>query len=178
MTFARPTARVRALLIAAGTLSIAAAGCSSMPSLTGGGSPFGSKNVVDRTFIGAAQTWDFDKNGSVTCDEWKNYAMSLMKESDGDGNGSLDAAEFQTMAKTDRLFEVADTGYFDGNGDGRVTAEELTGKQNTAFKLLDKNGDCQIDRNESVQVLQVDAPKSSGQAPNTDQQGPGMPGRR
>lgn len=178
MTSVRQRAAVRGFAIIAVGAS-ALGGCSSMPSLTGSGSPFGGgSNVVDRTFIGAAQTWDFDKNGSVTCDEWKNYATSLLKESDGDGNGSLDSAEFQTMAKTDRLFEVADVKYFDGNGDGRVTGEELTGRQNTAFKLLDKNGDCQIDRNESVKVLQVDAPKSSGQAPNTDQQGPGSIGGR
>jgi Ca2+-binding EF-hand superfamily protein len=153
-----------------------AGGCSSMPSLTGNKSPFGSTSSIDRTFIGAAQTWDFDKNGTVTCDEWKGYATTLFRESDGDGSGTLDASEFQTMAKTDRLFEIANVGYFDGNGDSRVTPEELTGKQNSAFKMLDKNGDCQIDRNETVQVLSRDAPKASGQAPNTDQQGPSSSG--
>lgn len=154
--------------------SAALTGCSSMPSLTGG-SPFGSTSSIDRTFIGAAQTWDFDKDGSVTCDEWKNYVTTLLRESDGNGDGALDEAEFQQMAKTDQLFSVADNGYFDANGDGKVTPDELTGKQNAAFKQLDKNGDCRIDRNESVRVLQVDAPKSGG-APNTDQQVPGRGG--
>jgi Ca2+-binding EF-hand superfamily protein len=81
------------------------------------------------------------------------------------------------MAKTDHLFTVADSGYFDANGDGKVTIEELTGKQNAAFKMLDKNADCRIDRNESVRVLPVDAPKASG-APSPDQQIPGQGGRR
>jgi len=168
---ARPIDRAAALVgaLAAG---FALAGCSSMPSLTGGKSPFSSTSTVDRTFISAAQTWDFDKDGAVTCDEWKTYVTSLLRESDGNGDGSLDAAEFQKMAKTDRLFEIADIGYFDANGDARVSAEELTGKQNAAFRLLDKNGDCRIDRNESVQVLQVDAPKASSTAPNTDQSVP------
>ncbi len=159
------------------TISLVAffGGCSSMPSLTGGGSPFSSGSGVDRTFIGAAQTWDFDKNGSVTCDEWKNYVTTLLRESDGDGDGALVDAEFQQMAKTDQLFTVADRAYYDANGDGKVTVEEMTGKQNVAFKQLDKNGDCSIDRNESVRILQVDAPKG-GTAPNTDQQGPGRQG--
>jgi Ca2+-binding EF-hand superfamily protein len=150
-------------------------GCSSMPSLTGGGSPFGSSSSVDRTFIGAAQTWDFDKDGSVTCDEWKNYLATLHRESDADGDGVLVDAEFQKMAKTDQLFSVADRAYFDANGDGKVTIEEMTSKPNPAFKQLDKNGDCRIDRNESVRILPVDAPKG-GTAPNTDQQGPARPG--
>lgn len=143
-----------------------------MPSLTGG-SPFGSTSSIDRTFIGAAQTWDFDKDGSVTCDEWKNYVATLLRESDGNGDGSLDDTEFRQMAKTDQLFSVADRSYYDASGDGKVTVEELTGKQNVAFKQLDKNADCRIDRNESVRVLQVDAPKAST-APNTDQQIPGQ----
>lgn len=138
-----------------------------MPSLTGS-----SASGMDRTFISAAQTWDFDKDGSVTCDEWKNYVATLVRESDGNGDGALDAEEFQKMAKTDQLFSVADISYYDANGDGRVTIEEITAKPNAAFKLLDKNGDCRIDRNESVRVLQVDGPKASS-APNTDQQVPG-----
>jgi Ca2+-binding EF-hand superfamily protein len=138
-----------------------------MPSLTGS-----SASGMDRTFISAAQTWDFDKDGSVTCDEWKNYVATLVRESDGNGDGALDAEEFQKLAKTDQLFSIAGISYYDANGDGRVTIEEMTSKPNAAFKLLDKNGDCRIDRTESVRVLQVDAPKAST-APNTDQQVPG-----
>jgi Ca2+-binding EF-hand superfamily protein len=95
-----------------------------------------------------------------------------LRESDADGDGSLNDLEFQKMAKTDQLFSVADRSYYDANGDGRVTVEEITGKPNAAFKQLDKNGDCRIDRNESVRILPVDAPKAST-APNTDQQVPG-----
>lgn len=157
--------------------ALAVGACSSFPSissLTGGGaSPFSSSSLIDRTFIGAAQTWDTDKNGSVTCDEWKGYVLGLMKESDANGDGQLDQTEFQSMARTDRLFDVADLSYFDANGDSRASPDELTGKQNVAFKALDKNGDCQIDRNETVTVIQRDKPKdtSPAQAP-----GGGAPG--
>jgi hypothetical protein len=174
---ARPTDRAAACAaIVAAVLTLPA--CGSMPSLTGGGSPFGSTSSIDRTFIGAAQTWDFDKDGTVTCDEWKNYVATLLRESDANGDGALDAAEFAQMAKTDHLFTVADIGYYDANGDGKATVEELTGKQNAAFKLLDKNADCRIDRTESVRVLPTNAPKPSGGAPNTDQQIPGQGGPR
>jgi hypothetical protein len=146
-----------------------AGGCSSTP-MFGNSSPFGSTSSIDRTFIGAAQTWDFDKNGSVSCEEWKQYATTSLHEADANGDGTLDAEEFKKMAATDRLFEVADLSYYDGNNDGRVTVEEITGKQNVAFKMLDKNGDCQIDRNETVQVLQIDKPKEK----EVDQSSPSM----
>lgn len=124
--------------------------------------PFNSANELDRTFIGAAQTWDLDKNSVVSCDEWKQYAATSLREADGNGDGALSPDEFAVMAKSDRLFSVADAKYFDGNSDGRITVEELTGKQNRAFALLDKNGDCQIDRNETAQVIQVEKKKDTG----------------
>jgi EF hand domain-containing protein len=143
----------RALLLAAAVFGAVAAGCTS--------TPFGNATDFDRTFIGAAQTWDLNKDGSVTCDEWKQYTTTLVRESDGNRDGALDATEFAAMAKSDRLFQVADLSYYDSNGDGRVSADELAGKQNLAFKLLDKNGDCQIDRNEAVQVVGNDKPKEA-----------------
>ena len=129
------------------------------------GSPFSSAGVVDRTFIGAAQTWDLDKNAVVTCDEWKQYATSALREADVNSDGSLTKDEFAVMAKKDRLFDVADLKYYDGNSNGRVSVEELTGKKNRAFTLLDKNGDCQIARDESAQVVSKDKVKKTGLTP-------------
>ncbi len=151
------------------------AGCSSLPSLTGNSSPFASSSLLERTFIAAAQTWDFDKDGVVTCQEWQTYVTGLFRDADGDGNGSLDATEFKRLSQTDRLFEVADVSFFDMNNDGRVTLEELTGKPNPAFKLLDKNGDCRIERNESVQVVPVDAPPPAKEPDPNPTGGAGRP---
>jgi hypothetical protein len=151
-------------LAAAAGLTLLAAACSTGNPFTTG-SPFSNASIVDRTFIGAAQTWDLDKNAVVTCDEWKQYAMTLLREADMNGDRALAGDEFAKMAKSDRLFDVADLKYFDGNGDGKVTADELTGRQNRAFALLDKNGDCQIARDESAQVVQVDKVKDTNPTP-------------
>jgi Ca2+-binding EF-hand superfamily protein len=134
-----------------------------------GGNPFKDTNDFDRTFIGAAQTWDLDKNGSVSCDEWTQYLSTSFREVDVNGDGFLDATEFPNLIKNDRLFEIANIAYYDTNGDGKLTLDEMTGKQNVAFKLLDRNQDCQIDRTESVQVRSIDLPaKDTG----TGQGGP------
>jgi Ca2+-binding EF-hand superfamily protein len=142
------------------------AGCSTS-------SPFSSASGFDRTFIGAAQTWDLDKNGVVSCDEWKQYATSSFRDADTNGDGALDAEEWKRLARNDRLFEVADLKYYDGNGDGRVTPDELAGKPNLAFALLDKNHDCQIDRNETVQSYSIDKPKQKDNTDNTIAKPPG-----
>lgn len=136
-------------LVALGGLT----GCASVSN------PFAKTNDFDRTFITAAQTWDVNKDGSVSCDEWNGYVATLVRESDGNGDGNLDATEFATMARTDRLFEVANMAYYDANGDGKTNAAEIAAKKNAAFAILDKNSDCQIDRNETVQVYNVDKPK-------------------
>jgi len=130
--------------------------------------PFNSSSTIDRTFIGAAQTWDLDKNSVVSCDEWKQYASTSLREADGNADGSLSPEEFEVMAKGDRLFTMADARYYDANSDGRVTADEMTGKQNIAFKLLDKNGDCQIDRTETAQVVPIDKKKDTSTAPTAE----------
>lgn len=154
--------------------ALSAGGCAA-------GNPFKNTNDFDRTFIGAAQTWDLDKNGVVTCDEWGQYVAVSFREADANGDGILDADEWQSLIRNDRLFQVANLSYYDTNGDGRVTLEEMQGKQNLAFKLLDKNQDCQIDRTETVQILGVEKKKSDTTAPDSTQQGPGggagMPGR-
>jgi Ca2+-binding EF-hand superfamily protein len=149
-----------------------AGGCAS------GGNPFKNTSDFDRTFIAAAQTWDLDKNGSVSCDEWVRYISGEFRQADANGDGALDAEEWKKLVGSDRLFEIANIQYYDANGDGRITLEEMTGKQNLAFKLLDRNSDCQIDRTESVQVHGVDTPKASGNAPDTTQSGGTSPGGR
>jgi hypothetical protein len=148
--------------------ALALAGCSSS-------SPFGSASNTEVTFVNASQTWDLDKNGTTTCDEWKQYASGELRQADSNGDGALDASEWAVMAKTDKLFDTANLGYYDGNGDGKVSADELTGKPNAAFKLLDKNNDCQIAHDEKATVYSNVKVKSKDNA--SAPPGPGGPGR-
>ena len=122
-------------------------------------SPFSSASDTDVTFLNASQTWDLDKDGNTTCDEWKKYSSDLLRQADGDGDGALNGQEWSGMSKSDRLFDIADLAYYDANGDGKVTIDELTGKQNAAFRMLDKNGDCKIAHDEKATVYNVAKPK-------------------
>jgi hypothetical protein len=124
-----------------------AGGCATQDSSS---SSQGSASAIDGVFVSAATTWDVNRDGQVTCEEWKQYAGGLFAGADANKDGALSRQEFAAMARVDRLFAIANFEYFDGNGDGKVTSAEVVDKPNPAFRLLDKNSDCVIGQNEKA----------------------------
>jgi Ca2+-binding EF-hand superfamily protein len=147
------------LAVVACFAAIAAAGCSgtSAPSL------FASAPPVEREFALAAVTWDLNKDGNVTCEEWKQYVSGLFREADTNRDGILTREEYAQLTRRDKLFETVGMNYFDANADGRLSLSEMVDKPNPAFALLDKNGDCVIASDERVQPV-IARSESSGQA--------------
>jgi hypothetical protein len=119
-------------------------GATALDACGGGMNPFASASAIDLEFAQAAITWDLNHDGDVTCDEWKRYVADLFREADANRDGFLSREEFAVMATRDRLFQTAGFGYFDGNGDGRLTLAEIADKPNPAFRLLDVDQDCRI----------------------------------
>jgi hypothetical protein len=116
-------------------LLIALAGCSSSSSSLG---------EVDRVFLSAAGSWDRNRDGIVTCDEWKSYAGELFGAADANGDGFVDRVEYATIVNTDRMFQTVEFAYYDTNGDGKLDRAEFIDKPNRAFALLDKTNTCQL----------------------------------
>jgi hypothetical protein len=104
--------------------------------------PLASASPVERHFAEAAETWDLNRDGNVTCDEWKQYATKLFRDADTDRDGFLTREEFGAMSRVDRLFETVGFAALDADGDGRIALSELIDKPNPAFTLLDRNHDC------------------------------------
>jgi hypothetical protein len=100
-------------------------------------SPLVTASAIDREFAAAAVTWDLNRDGNVTCDEWKQYASDLFRVADVNHDGVLTREEFASLTRQDKLFEVAGFSYFDADGDGQITLSEVVDKPNPAFALLD-----------------------------------------
>ncbi len=149
---------------------LALAGCSSST---------GSLGEVDRVFLSAAGSWDRNRDGVVTCDEWKAYAAELFDAADANHDGSLDRVEYGTIVNTDRMFQTVEFRYYDANGDGKVDRTEFVDKPNRAFALLDKSNTCQLSasqvagaRAHTEQVFDTKKPKSGDPRENPT---PGVP---
>ena len=131
--------RRRAIAICTLGLAVLASGCSSgLSSLTGGPSE------VDRVFLLAAGNWDRNKDGIVTCDEWKAYAAELFDGADAEHKGYLVPADWKRITAIDKMFETVDFKYYDANGDGKVDRAEFVDRPNHAFEMADRDHDCDL----------------------------------
>lgn len=99
---------------------------------------------VDRIFLSAAGNWDRNKDGVVTCDEWKAYAAELFDGADTARKGYLTPDDWKKVIAVDRMFEVADFKYYDANHDGKVDRAEFIDRPNRAFELADRDHDCDL----------------------------------
>lgn len=137
---------------------------------------------TDRVFLSAAGGWDRNRDGMVTCDEWKSYAAELFDGADANRDGNLDRTEYTKVISTDRMFETVEFGYYDANGDGKVARTEFVDKPNRAFALLDKSNECKLTssqvagaRAHTEQVFDTKKPQS-GDPRDTQKGGPGVGG--
>lgn len=169
---ARRAAAYVAIPFAAGLML---AGCGGGASLN----PFNSSPVseVETVFLAAAGNWDRNRDGVVTCEEWKAYAGELFDAADANRDGFLTPEEYATILKTDKMFDTANFKYWDASGDGKVSRAEMVDRPNPAFVLLDKAKTCQLTSTElsgGRQLMQQKKP-IVGPPPDTDKQA--RPGR-
>jgi hypothetical protein len=96
-------------------------------------------------FVTWAAIWgDTKRDGVYTCEEWKQYATKLFNDADRNHDGYVDAQEFETIRKADRMFRDADLAYFDDNRDRRLSRVEFVDKPNPFFARYDKKGTCRV----------------------------------
>lgn len=103
-----------------------------------------SVSDIERTFIIGAATWDLNKDGTVTCQEWKTYAGEMFDRADTGRQGFLTPEQFKRIEAEDKLFTVADFKYFDSGNKGRVTRADMVDKPNPAFVMLDQDKSCSL----------------------------------
>lgn len=106
--------------------------------------------------------WDANHDGIYTCDEWKRYMDRLFVLADKNRDGILSASEFPVIKRVEKTFADADLGYFDDNGDGKVTRSEFINKPSLFIGQYDKNGDCRVTPDELKGGKPAAAPQGGG----------------
>jgi Ca2+-binding EF-hand superfamily protein len=134
---------------------------------------------TDRVFLSAAGSWDRDRDGIVTCEEWRTYAAELFAGADGNGDGYVERTEYPSITGTDKMFETVGFTYYDADGDGKLSRTEFVDKPNRAFALLDQSNQCQLSasqvagaRAHTEKVFDTKKPKSGDPRENPT---PGIP---
>jgi Ca2+-binding EF-hand superfamily protein len=146
-------------------LRIAAVTCALLLGCTLGKVGGSTLTDVEMAYLASAVTWDRNKDGSVSCNEWREYQVELFQLADLAKDSKLTRAEFDKIVSIDRLFAVAGFSYFDVNRDGFVDRTEFLEKPNPAFALLDKNADCILTTDELAATRSLQRPGPSGMPP-------------
>lgn len=122
---------------------------------------------LDESFLRGISSYDQNRDGEVTCDEWRAAAAEAFTKANKSGSGFLNEAEFRNLAASDRTFLVATFKYYDVNGDGKVDRKEFVDRPNPAFAFADKDKDCRLNDIELLNARNLSAPpKESTARPN------------
>ena len=90
--------------------------------------------------------------GVYSCDQWRRYVTDLFNRADRYHRGYIDEKQFKIIKYASPIFAKADFGYFDDNGDGRVTKSEFVDKPSEFFLRFDKRHDCRVTPDEMNQA--------------------------
>ncbi len=96
--------------------------------------------IATASVASAAAGSDYDGDGRISREEFRNQAARTAFAADKNSNGQIDDAEMKLSAEQRKAL--------DANGDGKVSVEELQEGQMAGFGELDKNGDGFLDAGE------------------------------
>jgi Ca2+-binding EF-hand superfamily protein len=88
----------------------------------------------------AADRMDYDGDGLISEEEFRNYAAKEAAGADANGNGILDRAEYE--------LSNAEAAAMDANKDGAVQLSEFQASLMQAFKRMDADRDGRLDASE------------------------------
>jgi hypothetical protein len=94
--------------------------------------------------LNSPPTWDTNRDGVYTCEEWKSFMERLFILADKGRKGFLTPQEFDSIKKSDPALAEAEFGYFDENQDGKISRKEFVDKPSVFILRFDKNGDCRV----------------------------------
>ncbi len=112
----------------------------------------GGGHSVD-VLLRSANRWDANGDQVYTCDEWKRYLGDMFTKADRNRDGFVDSQEFRVIQEADPQFKDAGLGYFDDNGDGKLSRSEFVDKPTPFFLRFDLNRDCKVTLDEVMEQV-------------------------
>lgn len=122
-------------------------------------------SALDKSFLRGISSYDQNRDGIVTCDEWRASLAALFTKANKSGSGALTEDEFRNLGTGDRIFLIATPKYYDANGDGKVDRKEFVDRPNPAFAYVDKDKDCRLTDVELITARNLAAAQSEPIAP-------------
>ena len=113
---------------------------------------------IDKSFLRGISSYDQNRDGVVTCEEWRSETAGLFTKANKSGSGQLTEGEFGDLATTDRTFLVASFKYYDANRDGKIDKKEFVERPNPAFAYADQDKDCRLTAPEQITARNLSAP--------------------
>jgi Ca2+-binding EF-hand superfamily protein len=96
--------------------------------------------VITSAAIAAGTSLDYNGDGKISREEFRNEAAKTAFGADKNKNGFIDEDEYK--------LDDSQRKKVDGNGDGKVSVEEFQTGQMAGFDALDKNSDGFLDASE------------------------------
>ncbi len=150
----RPHTKLALGLLGAATLAVAAAGVATAHGRAGGpGTGYGpGYGPGDGRGAGMARMFeqvDADGDGRITRTEMTQFRETRFSGADGNGDGTLDLAEFQGLWQEMMRARMVDRFQrLDDDGDGQVTPEEFGRPMDRMHGWLDADEDGAVSRGE------------------------------
>ena len=108
------------------------------------------------------ELYDQNQDGALTQEEIDTVRAEQLAKFDANGDGSLNLAEYQALwldAMHEQMVDRFQS--HDDDGDGQVTAEEFGERQARMVRMMDRNEDGQIDRDDFARKRVQQAPSDS-----------------
>lgn len=102
-------------------------------------------NFIDR--------WDFNEDGSATCEDISVQRSRLFKHLDENDDGFLTSREYRHARYEDKSFMFFTLDRVDTNNSFNISLEEFVRVPHSQFLNMDKDDDCRLNKHEAMIAL-------------------------
>lgn len=116
----------------------------------------------ENRYLEFIQRWDIDGDGLATCKDTVKKQEALFQQLDADTNQEVTRREFGEIMFLDKSYRFIPFEQIDKNADGMISTAEFAGTPNHIFTRFDKDGNCNVSREEFATAAREIASQKRG----------------